>query len=478
MNEQDLFHQAQRLYPPSTDEGAETYTRTARSEASLAWLDPAEWENGDSFDSQSNDLASPPPYETFTNEAAEGEEEFHPWAAADALPEAPPQGSTSDTSHVALDESNRLEAPAVGPSGYRLAPPPEEYTRKSRRRRRKTTHVQLATEKQYGGNSSRKHRRRHGRGRDGPPLTSRPWFMLTSLLLCIGAAIYAGIWIYQRDANRSRTLKAGAGAAATNASVINELPTQQKQQEAVALLDEALAARSAGEIDRAHELFKKIRTEYPWIRGLPLEVAIMLLPNRRGADALDFANACIQSGQDLASSHVAVGLVAQQDGKLDTAVMAFETAHYIDPCSADILFYWSEALREMGRSAEALKKLETAVARSASESSLYLFGLKHRLAKLEVDGLKMDPAQIQEILDSTNLPAEDYLAAAALTLEAKEIPATAELLARAGQRLPPAFFRFLLTDPVFSTAFNHPEIVTAVAEIIRQAPPPAPGRSP
>ncbi len=465
MSEQHPFQQEQHLDSDNPDQTNHGANMRARSEARLAWVDPAEWEMAEPLSSSRGDVALHAPEQVVARESQHGSEESisrHQSGVSSAVRQE--QSLHSPAALVAAPA--QAHSHAVAPSGYRFAPPLEESSHKTRRKRRKNRHPEPGTQPAAITIPQQKRRRRHGRGRDTRPLTSRSWFIFTSLLLCIGAAVYAGFWIYQLDANRSRTLKQGSGAAAKGASAMIKLPTPEERQQAAGLIDEALAARAAGEIDRTYELFRKIQKEYPWVRGIALETAVMLLPAKRSAEALAFANESVQSGDDLAASHVAIGLIAQNERKFDSAVMSFETAHYLDPFSADILFYWSEALREMGRSAEALKKLEAAIARSASESSLYLFRLKHRLAQLEVDGLKLDKAKIEQILQSADLPAEDYLATAALTLEAKDIATTAELLTRAGARLPPMFFRFLLNDPVFSTAPNHPEIVNAVSNIL------------
>jgi tetratricopeptide (TPR) repeat protein len=469
MSEQNLLHHEQHVHPNTTDEVVGASSKRARSEASLAWVDPAEWDIAEPLWSSQSNVSILSADTTVPPASSAGHEELVSEHRSDPSSAASEQETLLPGPVALVAEPTETPSHPVARSGYRLAQAPEEESHKKRRKRQRHGHPEPGTQPNAITIPQPKRRRRHGRARDSRPLTSRPWFIFTSLLLCIGAAVYAGFWIYQLDANRSRTLKPGSGAAAKGTSVMSKLPTPEEQRQAAALIDEALAARAVGEIDRAYEVFKKIQSAYPWVRGIALETVVMLLPAKRSAEALAFANTSIQSGQDLAAGHVAVGLIAQNEGKLDSALMAFETAHHIDPCNADILFYWSEALREMGRSAEALKKLEAAIARSASESSLYLFNLKHRLAQLEVDGLKIDGDTVQRVLDASNLPAEEYLMAAALTLEAKEIPATVELLTRAGTRLPPTFFRFLLNDPVFSTAPNYPEIVHAVSNVIGHA---------
>jgi hypothetical protein len=357
------------------------------------------------------------------------------------------------------------ESEAHGSEGGASFPTGLEFTHRSRRRRTKSSHMPPPDL-----SKSQKRRRKHGHSRDKRPLSTRPWFMIATLLLCLGAAVAVAWWMSKRDVAQGLNKKLGSSAAASKKpgvqSAFTKLPTAEERRKASDLLDEALKSRTEGNIDATLNAYREIQDKYPWVEDFTLDGAIMLLAAKRAPDALVFANTSIQKGIDLAAAQIAVGLIAQSEEKLDASALAFEEAHYADPFSADVLFYWSEALRKIGRSAEAAEKLEGAVLRSTSASSLYLFTIKLRLAKLEAEGMKMNIDEIQATLDNMQLPAEDYLCASALTLQAGEIPATRELLVRAGSRLPPTFFSFLLGDPLFSTVVNHPEIIDGVRQVL------------
>ncbi len=354
----------------------------------------------------------------------------------------------------------------------------------------------LGEEERPGGKPDHRVRRRRRSSRGAAPhppaqhqtsrrgrrsITSRWWFIVLSIVLVLAGCVWFALELRQRDIAGALGKRGVAAAAAIEKGedplAEPALPNYKKREEAAELIDKALIARRDADSETALALLDEVREKHPWVQGLALEAALIHISEGQNAEALAVANNAVREWRDLEAAHTAIGLLAQQEQKLEAAVLSFRDAHLADPFDPDPLFYWSEALRKLGRSREAVEKLEAALVRTLSESSQFLFQCKKDLAEME-----LDPARATKLADETvadlNAPSNMALAAAAVKLQAGDVQAARELLGRCAVRMPRTFFLFLLGDPAFATLGNHPELIDVVRELVGAGTPPPPEASP
>jgi len=132
----------------------------------------------------------------------------------------------------------------------------------------------------------------------------------------------------------------------------------------------AIAAVSAGRLDEAERLYRRILREHPGFVEATMGLARVAMARERWAEAVPLLEQVLRTAPDQYQARYDLGVALTRLGRLDEAVEAFRQAVPHDPQPPDALVNLGRALRKAGRPGKAAQVLERAVAMRPGDAGL------------------------------------------------------------------------------------------------------------
>lgn len=235
-----------------------------------------------------------------------------------------------------------------------------------------------------------------------------------------------------------------------------ELPVTAPEQvrRARELAEEALAARFAGNNDKALALFNDAWAQDPSLRGLIFQKGLTQFFAGRLTEAENSARDSLAAGEDKADAYSLLVLCAAERARngetTDKAQVAewAEQARGEDPLSPFIHYARGEYARAIGEPREAVEHYRKALERVPPTDSYLVATVKAGLSGLRLRQ-PTDPKPVMPSIDEENLPPEWLFFAAAQALLDDDHETARAFLRRAQGVLQPEVFSALLRDSFF-----------------------------
>lgn len=225
---------------------------------------------------------------------------------------------------------------------------------------------------------------------------------------------------------------------------------------AAGVLDEAIAAETAGDFRQAAGLLRQLAFSGVRISGLDYRMAVLAVAQGDVPGALGAINRSIAAGQRVSECYCLRGAIAQRQGKLESSVHYFQAAAQADPFDAHAFFGWAEALRRFGKPEEALLHLRQASDRATTADDRLECQLAMRSTLIEAGRAPEFAAEQAAQLALPRPPGDWLLTAAVVALEEQNFGAAAAYLTRARPALSPELFAAALQDPLFLAYRDQP----------------------
>lgn len=224
--------------------------------------------------------------------------------------------------------------------------------------------------------------------------------------------------------------------------------------------------------DEALVHFEKAQAADPTLRGVTYQRSVTLMNLGRESEAEAEAYKSIGAGEQVAQAYNLLGTMAARRQDFPVALWAFGKAQEAEPADPMAFYNASEALRNAGRTAEAIEQLRAAIQRNPGEP---LFAMKLRLARVEAGEGDLLIPEVSEQL-KIEPPAGDWLlTAGAISLANGRYDEAAGVLSRAKDAMQPILFVGILReDPFFKKFANRPELRAFFDATISVNPAPAP----
>lgn len=304
---------------------------------------------------------------------------------------------------------------------------------------------------------------------------NRSWTYGALGLIALGGVFWLG------RLSQSRGVGAGASGKAPAAPVVEPaLDSTAWTSADVELLDQALAADQAGDLDGAFKTASQIALKSRAAYGLKGYLANVEM--RRG-NAVD-AEGILSGKADLgtAAGKEQMGFVLSRNREFDKATDWLKQAAESNPFPAENFYRLGEALRRKGAFSDAIIRFGEALRRIPAEAEFIeqreQTAFKKRLAQIE-GGRRADVApDVEKQLKSPSVNGFWLLTAAALALQDNDLPAALNWLGRGKTALGPERFDSLLGDYYFRVFADRPELAayfakSSAARLRRQASPAA-----
>jgi tetratricopeptide (TPR) repeat protein len=241
---------------------------------------------------------------------------------------------------------------------------------------------------------------------------------------------------------------------------------------AMGVIDQALAAQNAGDSENAFRLLDQLRRDGGHINGLDFQLGWLAYQRGDYPGALLALNRSIAEEEEVGSSYDLRGLIA--GGPRPGMTADFEAATQANPFDAIAFFHWGEALRRSGKPRQALIRLRQALDRAQTPATQSLFGLKIRLAEIELGEEKNFAPALAAALARPQPASEWLLTAAAQEMRGGNYSAAAAHLEEARQVSGSAVIGSALLDYFFQGYADKPEMAGVYAEIPGPPMPPMP----
>ena len=195
-------------------------------------------------------------------------------------------------------------------------------------------------------------------------------------------------------------------------------------------------------------VLEKLLQENPNLPGARYQAALAAQLAGDSAKASKLANEALDRGQDSSELRILIGVMAMKEKNYTAARSAFDKAVELDPASGIALYNLSEALREEGRTQEAIDALDRAL---ETEPRKKLLLLKRRLAQMETEqGFEGMEAEVIKRQNDEQQTYDWHMAAAAVHLKNGNYRQTSEALRAAKAILGSDDVRAILAgDPFF-----------------------------
>ena len=277
-----------------------------------------------------------------------------------------------------------------------------------------------------------------------------------ALVLLAGVAFGIGAFVARSNQRDARPL---------------ELPTTGAEQarQARVLAEEALAARFAGDNEKALGLFDQASAADPQFRGLHLQRGLTQFFAGRFSGAEAAARASLAAKEELADAYALLVLCAASRAAAGEATDKAqidewtEKSRGIDPLSSFIHYARGEYARASGEPREAVEYYRKALERVPPTDCFLVSTIKAGLSGLRLRQAT-DPKPVMPSLDDANVPPEWLFFAAAQALLDGDMPTARAWLLRAKTVVRPEIFSALLKDSFFQdylpdANFSDPQIV-------------------
>ncbi len=230
----------------------------------------------------------------------------------------------------------------------------------------------------------------------------------------------------------------------------------EAQQTARTELAQGIDAQLGRRYENALVHFEKAQSLDPSLRGVTYQRAVTFMNLGREKDSETEAYKSIAAGEQVAQAYNLIGTMAARRQDFPVALWAFGKAQEAEPADPMAFYNASEALRNEGRTAEAIEQLRAAIQRNPGEP---LFAMKLRLARVEAGEGSLLIPEVSEQL-KIDPPAGDWLlTAGAISLANGRYDEAAGVLARAKDAMQPILFVGILReDPFFKKFADRPEL--------------------
>ena len=232
-----------------------------------------------------------------------------------------------------------------------------------------------------------------------------PWIM--------GAALLAACFLLGRvSAPRPTPMTASADELRTAAD------RGEVNVQTLGVIDQAMAAESKRDFDRASGLLEQARRELNHLPGLDYHLALVAFEKGDLSHAMVQLDRSIAEGEELAASYNLRGTLTNRLHGVNRGLPSLQTATQLDPFNARYYFFYGEALRRAGKPQAALDALQKAVDRLREPSLEGLYRLKMRLAKIELGQEKDFADELAAELERPSPPVDWLCTAAAVEIRA------------------------------------------------------------
>ncbi|MDQ2659975.1 MAG: hypothetical protein M3Y03_06105, partial [Verrucomicrobiota bacterium] len=235
---------------------------------------------------------------------------------------------------------------------------------------------------------------------------------------------------------------------------------------AAELMASGLAAEQRGDWQDAINRYMEAKQKNLHAPGLLFHVG-KLATEHNDYEAADHAfDYAIKFGENLAASYQYRGLIAMRRSDFEAAESYFASSAATDPFPSANYFFWAEALRALGRPAEAVRRYEEAAQRDESASAKTLCRFKVRLARIEGTDAAAVEAEIRRTAEAGPLTPDWLLTEAALQIRRGEMKQASALISQARATGVVGTFVPFANDTIFRTAAaKFPEIAVALGPL-------------
>ncbi len=273
------------------------------------------------------------------------------------------------------------------------------------------------------------------------------------VVLLAGIAMVAGIIIAKKTEK------------APPLEIVNQLPPEQRAA-AKSFLEQALAARLAGNHREALARLEDVRAQDMAMRGLAYQFALTYLDLGEYELADNAARLSVDNGDEISNAQALRGWILLEKARADGTVAAqgagiltlLEEARVTDPLNPMPFYIMGEYYRADGRPALAVDAYQRALERVSKTDSFLVTTVKAGLAGLRLDHRADNPPLKLNVINGV-LPPEQLFFGAADALLRGDNAAAAGFLGEARTRLPEEVFQALLQDSLFQDYLD-PSILT------------------
>ena len=282
------------------------------------------------------------------------------------------------------------------------------------------------------------------------------------VVMLAGVALVAGI-ITAKKTEKPPPLK-----------IVKEVPPEQRAA-ARELVEQALAARLAGNHGEALARLEEVRTQDPGMRGLEYQFALTYLDLGQYGPADDAARRSVDRGEEKSNAQAVRGWILLEKARAEGAVAAegteilarLEESRATDPLNPMPLYIMGEYYRADGRPGLAVEAYRRALERVSKTDSFLVTTVKAGLAGLPLNYQADHPPLKLHAVNGV-LPPEQLFFGAADALLRGDNGAAAGFLREAKTRMPEELFASLLQDSFFQDYLE----ASILEDPAQPAPPP------
>jgi len=265
-------------------------------------------------------------------------------------------------------------------------------------------------------------------------------FSLALLFLC-GVAILAGAWVARLNGPDTRPLE------------LPVIPPEQMRR-ARELVEAALAARFAGDNDKALQLFDEAKAADSSLQGLDYQRALTQFFAGRFGEAEASAQTSLIAGLETANAKALLVLCAAARAAAGETTDPRQVADWAasarsaDPLSPFVHYALGEYARATSQPREAVEHYRRALERVSGADSFLVATVKAGLSGLRLRQ-DTDPKPVMPSLSDNNIPPEWLFFAAGESLLEGDRATAGAFLARAKTVVRPEIYAALLKDSFF-----------------------------
>ncbi len=237
------------------------------------------------------------------------------------------------------------------------------------------------------------------------------------------------------------------------------------------LIDHAMAAIQDSHFEEATEDLDKVEASGEHVRGLAFQRAQLASFAGENTRALLLLNEALNDSEDLSEAYSLRATLSSRKAVFRGAgTNDYETASKLDPFDAHTFFYWGSALRRVGKSQEAIHRIQQAIDRLREPLAEGFYRMCLRVTQVEVGQEKEFADELARQLALPH-PSIDWLfTAAAIALRDGKYDAAAGFLDRAEACGDPEGFKLRLQDFYFAQFSTRKELAPYFAKLVPPRP--------
>lgn len=292
-------------------------------------------------------------------------------------------------------------------------------------------------------------------------------FILLTLIVAIGSGIGWRLGYDRAEKEVHEKIMRAQAAEAERNKPKGPRPPESIPSNALEMVDRALKAEQAGDIDGADAALAEIQRLSPTTPGILLRRAKLAVRQGKYLEAEQFLTESVQREERRAEARNLRALLAATKQQWPMAEAMFREAVDADPFDGRTYYALGETLRKQGKLVQAVEALISALRRDHDRADRDLYRFKLDLAQAELDPRGAAAQELLADAKRSYSPPAKLAAAAAALLLVSETKAGVALLERVRNEAPSWLWREVRGDVLFRKLAGDPDVLAVLTSEVR-----------